>query len=364
VDEFGSVQIENLSTPAPSIAPTDWRFEDPEAAAEWKAGDGVEGLRSRDGRLTGRSTTKVPILHAERSSGLDEGDILHEVVVRARASKGSNLAITFRGSETVDVGQIASRAELFPWALTTAGSGRGPNLPHQRFATTVTGQLRDTRHVLSARRTRGSRVRDRIRAARVPKEHLASIPSGVGWQGLGEIYRESIVSRSPERLRFEIRVPENAFLDLALGTVEDGPVTFKVSANDIDLERTLTTPNRWEELTLDLARSRVGNSRCALLEAETTGALGFWGLPREEPGSSRPRGWSSFSWTPSTRPSDAYGFDRETAPNVSRLAAEGVLFEDAIAQGPGPSLGALDPHIHLSHLERNLRAQPRCRLRA
>jgi hypothetical protein len=53
------------------------------------------------------------------------------------------------------------------------------------------------------------------------------IPSGVGWQGLGEIYRESIVGRSPETLRFELRVPENAFLDLALGTVEDGPVTFK-----------------------------------------------------------------------------------------------------------------------------------------
>ena len=97
VDEFGSVQIENLSTPAASIAPTEWRFDDPEAAAQWKAGVGVESLGTRDGRLTGRSTAKVPILHAERSSGLDEGDILHEVVVRARASLGSNLAITFRG---------------------------------------------------------------------------------------------------------------------------------------------------------------------------------------------------------------------------------------------------------------------------
>src|SRR3990172_245919 len=119
VDEFGLVQIENLSTPAASIAPTEWRFDDPQAAGQWKAEGGGEGLRTRDGRLTGRSTAKVPILHLERSSGLGEGDILHEVVVRARASQGSNLAITFRGSETVDIGQIASRAELFPWALTT-----------------------------------------------------------------------------------------------------------------------------------------------------------------------------------------------------------------------------------------------------
>lgn len=84
VDEFDSVQIENLSSPAASIGPREWRFEDPAAAAAWKAGVGVEGLRTRDGRLIGRSAAKVPILHGERSSGLDEGDILHEVVGCAR----------------------------------------------------------------------------------------------------------------------------------------------------------------------------------------------------------------------------------------------------------------------------------------
>ena len=30
---------------------------------------------------------------------------------------------------------------------------------------------------------------------------------------------------------------------------------------------------------------------------------------------------------------DAYGHDRDTAPTVTALAGEGVLFEDAIAQG-------------------------------
>ena len=341
VDEFGSVQIESLSTPARSIAPTEWRFEDPATAARWKAGVGVEGLRSRDGRLTGRSTTTVPIIHAERSSGLDEGDILHEVVVRARASQGSNLSIAFRGSETVDVAQIASRASLFPWALTTP-LVPGDELQTYRMgvsASAVTSVASaDTRHVL-LRPTDAEGADFEIESIRLVfrKEHLASIPSGVGWQGLGEIYRESIVSRSPEKLRFEIRVPENALLDLALGTVEDGPVTFKVSASDVELTRTLTTPNRWEELTLDLAPLAGREISLSLsIEAEHDGALGFWGAPavRSRGSSKAPRGVVVFLLDTLRRDRlDAYGFGRETAPNLTRLAAEGVLFEDAIAQG-------------------------------
>ena len=341
VDEFGLVQIENLSTPAASIAPTEWRFDDPQAAGQWKAGVGVEGLRSREGRLTGRSTAKVPIVHVERSSGLDEGDILHEVVVRARASRGSNLAITFRGSETVELAPIASRAELFPWPLTT------PLVPGEELQTyrisvsasavTSVGSA-DTRHVL-LRPTDAEDADFEIESVRLVfrKEHLASIPSGVGWQGLGEIYRETIVSRSPEKLRFEIRVPERAFLDLALGTVEDGPVTFKVSAPGVELARTLTTPHRWEELTLDLGALAGREITLTLaLEAEQEGALGFWGAPavRSRESSRAPRGVLVFLLDTLRRDRlDAYGFERETAPNLSRLAAEGVLFEDAIAQG-------------------------------
>jgi len=341
VDEFGSAQIENLSSPAASVQPTEWRFADPATVASWKAGAGIEGLRARDGRLTGRSTSSVPILHAERSSGLDEGDILHEVVVRARASGGSNLSIAFRGSETVDFAEIASRASLFPWALTT------PLIPGDELQTyrisvsasavTSVGSA-DTRHVL-LRPTDAEGADFEIESVRLlfRKEHLASIPSGVGWHGLGEIYRESIVSRSPEKLRFEISVPDGALLDLALGTVEEGPVTFKVEASDVELTRTLTTPNRWEEITLDLASLSGREISLSLsIEAERDGALGFWGAPavRSRVTSKAPRGVVVFLLDTLRRDRlGAYGFERDTAPNLSRLAAEGVRFEDAIAQG-------------------------------
>lgn len=249
--------------------------------------------------------------------------------------------MTFRESETVDFEQIASRAELFPWSLTT------PLVPGEELQTyrinvsasaeTSVGSA-DTRHVL-LRPTDTEGADFEIESVRLifRKEHLASIPSGVGWQGLGEIYRESIVSRSPETLRFALRVPENAFLDLALGTVEDGPVTFKVAASDLELERTLTTPNRWEELTLDLAPLAGREISLSLsLQAENEGMLGFWGAPavRSRGASSSPRGVVLFLLDTVRRDRlTPYGFERETAPHLSRLAAEGVLFGDAIAQG-------------------------------
>jgi arylsulfatase len=341
VDEFPSVQIENLSTAGETIAPTEWRFEDPAAVGSWKAGPGVERLSARDGRLTGRSTTEFPLIHVERSSGLDDSDLLHEVVIRARVSRGSNLAISFRGSEKVDLAEIADGGKRFPWALSTPLLP-GDELQTYRFnvsASTLTSvDSSDTRHVL-LRPTDAAGADFEIESIRLVfrKEHLASIASGVGWQGLGEVYRESIVSRSPEKLRFGIRVPENAILDLAIGTVEQGPVTFKISAGEVEMARTLTTPNRWEELSLDLGKLAGREVTLELaLEAAGDGSLGFWGAPavRARGSAKAPRGVVFFLIDTLRRDRlDAYGFSRETAPHLRALAESGVLFQDAIAQG-------------------------------
>ena len=82
------------------------------------------------------------------------------------------------------------------------------------------------------------------------KEHLASIPSGVGWQGLADVFRETLVARSPERIAFPLDLPSEPWLDLAIGTVDNGPVTFVVAAESGGartelLRRTVSTPNRW-----------------------------------------------------------------------------------------------------------------------
>ena len=90
------------------------------------------------------------------------------------------------------------------------------------------------------------------------REHLQGVASGVGWQGLGEVYKESLVTRSPERIEVRATLPARPWLDLAVGSLE-GPVTFRVEVvesarkRQTVLERTITRPHRWETTPVDLA---------------------------------------------------------------------------------------------------------------
>ena len=61
------------------------------------------------------------------------------------------------------------------------------------------------------------------------KEYLVGIPPGIGWHGLSKVFRETLVARSPETIRMRIEIPARPWLDLAVGTIEDGATTFRVS---------------------------------------------------------------------------------------------------------------------------------------
>jgi hypothetical protein len=117
------------------------------------------------------------------------------------------------------------------------------------------------------------------------QEYLATIPSGVSWQGFGSVYKESLVTRAPETVRYEMTLPPRPWLDLSVATVEETPLTFRVSVEQGEretkvLERTLTTAHRWEPASLDL--TPFANERVTLrlaLSSDKPGALGFWGAP-------------------------------------------------------------------------------------
>ncbi|HXV64732.1 MAG TPA: sulfatase [Vicinamibacteria bacterium] len=353
VDAFPSANIFGASpSPAPP-EPTEWRFDGP--SPSWKAGPGIAQAAVREGRLTGRSATDVPILQLERPARVDPADVLQEVVIRARVSSGSNLAVNFSEDEAVDLDRLASRVKRFPWPLST------PLLPGEQIQTyTISaGSAARTsfpasgiRHVL-LQPTDVEAADFEIESVRLVfrREHLAKIPSGVSWQGLSEIYRETIVTRSPEDARFTVTLPPDPVLDLAVGTVEDGPVTFSVVAEAergeerLLVRRTITTPNRWHEVTFDLPELASRETTLSLrLEALEPGAIGFWGAPAIRGRSV----WQSASRESHPRPRgvlvvlldtlrqdhlEAYGYERETAPSVAALAREGVRFQNAIAQG-------------------------------
>jgi hypothetical protein len=79
--------------PHRDIPRTEWRF-DQELKEKWDALAGVTGLSVHDGRLSGKTSTTFPVIHVQRTSGLDNQDIVHAIEIRMRVSAGTELALT------------------------------------------------------------------------------------------------------------------------------------------------------------------------------------------------------------------------------------------------------------------------------
>ena len=318
----------------------------------WKAGSGVANLRLVDGRLHGRSTTDLPILYVPMPAGLDPGDGLHSVEVRMRVDKGANIAASGTGPNP-NFEQVVGQARGFPWLIRSPVQAGGDLQTLTLSPQVVTGMDAAT---FLFRPTDAPGAAFEIESVRVvsQREHRASIPSGVGWQGLGNIFHETIVSRSPETLTIEADIPADAWFDADLGTVEPGPVTFLVEAVEAGetrpvLRRTLTTPHRWESVSVDLAGLDGPTTLRLSLETAEDRMVGFWGSP-----AIRVRGAKPFAPNP---PADAlggvdppqgvllimcdtlrkdhlsfYGHDRDTSPQLAKIASEGAVFLDNVSQ--------------------------------
>jgi hypothetical protein len=283
-------------------------------------------------------------------------DVLHAVEVRARVSRGANLRVTFLGDVDLDFGVVLAEARQFPWPFSTPLMTGEETHTYTMAAGSAELTPRSPSFVASAIRHVLIRPSDEagaefeIESVRLifRKEHLASIPSGIGWHGFGEVFRETLVLRAPESALYEIALPENPFFDLVIGTVEDFPVTFRV---DVDgervLERTVTTAYRWEPASFDL--ENLGGRRVKLrlsVISESEGGLGFWGSPSIRSHGARPpkaaasrvdsdppRGVILFLADTLRRDHlDSFGYERPTAPVLKRLASEGALFLDDQSQ--------------------------------
>ena len=364
VDLFTAKGIEGGTVAARQLPPIEWRFGGPAPAPApkafpqtrgWQAGPDVASLSIRDGHLEGRTSGDFPILRVERTSGLDDPDQLHAIQVRLRVSAGTNLSVTTSPQEKVDLVEQQERGRAIPWIITT------PVVAGKEFQTyTLTSPgplpLSRLRHLM-IRPTDAAQATFAIESVRVVsrKEHLGGIASGVGWQGLNEVYRECLVARAPQKLSFTLRVPERSRLDLALGSIEDAPIRFRVSAGTegsaaprVLLEDTVTTPFRWEQRRVDLTPLAGRDVTLSLaLESSQEGAIGFWGSPvvravpasradsRDTGTAHRPRGVIVVQADTLRRDDlDVYGHSRETAPTIRRMASEGALFRQAIAQAP------------------------------
>ena len=348
---------------------TEWRFDDdgtipvPEKDGEtfgWTVFNDVDGLEVRDGMLAG-TTGELPVLMAELPDTLDENDFIYAIELRMRVGEGARLNIRFNNSEELeeDKAGIVRGMRNYPEAPLTTELAPGDDF-NDYILTNVARSFpvaRARRIMIQPTDVEGAEFA--IESVRITtlREHLLSVASGPGWQGLGEIYRETIVSRSPETILFDIAVPDRPWLEISYGTIEHGPVTFLV---DIDrdtrlMERTVTTPRRWESLRIDLDPYAGHTVTLSLsLRAEQPGVLGYWGTPvirssnpladaGEGPearraladgGRRRPQGVVLLiADTLRSDHLDSWGYQRSTAPFLAQLASEGTRFADNISQG-------------------------------
>jgi arylsulfatase A-like enzyme len=368
VDEFKPENVEGTPQEAVIVPPrAEWRFdgstpspsgETDSATLGWQAGPDVNDFQVRDGRLVGRSTSDCPIIYAERTVGLDDPHQICAFEIRMRISAGAELAVTWRPSEKLDLEAIAESAkEGHGWWL-AAPIATDNEMHTYTFHLRSSNSLSEIRHVL-IRPTDVQGATFEIEFVRVlsRKEYFASNSPLVSWEGLAGIYHKTLVAKTAEVIRFPLSLPDRPWLDLAIGTIEDGPVTFQVKIHPaggrteeaILLVRTITTPNRWEPVQVDLSDYAGQEVSLSLsLAAEKNVSIGYWGSPViRNSGAIPPPAISendAFSretpqgviliWADAVRWDhlNAYGYPRETAPVLSRMAAEGALFHDCVSQ--------------------------------
>jgi arylsulfatase A-like enzyme len=337
VSLFKAEAVSGAVPAAAKLQRTEWRFDKtvPDAA-------NVAGASVRGALFAGRSTSEFPMFRVERTADLDNRDQVHAIEIRMRVSGGANVSLISQPPGLVDFIDLARRAGSVPWNIS---SPLLPGTEMQTYTLTPQAPLNMSRaRQFVIRPTDAASATFEIESVRIVtrREHLASLPSGVGWQGLGEVYRETIVARSPETIRFDVEVPARGWLDLAVGTVDEQPATFRVGMIDGKddrtlLEHTVTTAYRWDHRPVDL--SSFGGRRLSLvlsIRSDQPGTVGFWGSPvirsRVAPRDT-PLG-VIFIHADTLRADhlDVYGYHRKTAPNIRRMAEEGTLFKYAMAQ--------------------------------
>ncbi len=340
VDQFAAASV--IATPEllADTPRTEWVFDgaDPSPFEVVRGAD----IRLEDGELRGRATSAQPVLVAERVGEISGDELLHSVEIRARVSGGTRMSVFFDDGPTLVVPRaIENETRVLATPVRPGDEMRTYVIrpPSAREASTLDRIL-----IVPTDERDAEFAIDSVRLV-FRDEYLSSIPSGVGWHGMSDIYRESIVSRAPESVRFQLVLPASPSLDLAVATTDDSPVRFTVEVTPLDGAEPRSTstetmePRVWKPLILDLESLAGERVEVALSLSEgAPGALGFWGSPVIRSTSlddnGKPRG--VILVITDTLRSDHlpfHGYGRDTAPTLTRLGDEGVRFTDTVSQG-------------------------------
>ena len=219
VDEFSPELVSGAPKTVKAGKPIEWNFRESDSGTlGWTAGRGIAGLRVRDGVLTGRTTSPASILYVQREAAPDP-DQLHSVEIRVRVDKGANLSVNGAPAEQ-PLQQVIGASDGLTWPMMT------PLVPGEEFQTITLRPQRvmtmSSAGTILLRPSDSAGAEFAIESIRLvsTREYLSKVPSGVGWHGLSQIFRETIVSRSPEVIQMDIDVPARPWLDLHVGTAK------------------------------------------------------------------------------------------------------------------------------------------------
>ncbi len=363
IDRISDATIEGSpqQTEEPAHA-ANWTFD--AGLNGWSSPIGVDGLAVDNDALVG--TVTMPDGGFGPSASLVvplpelPQDGLWSIEVTARVSAGTNLAVRFgQGEKLILPAVFGNPMGIFQTPLQAGEDMQTYSIKPSNPVSMGEGP---GHLVLTPSDAVGAEFAiERVRLI-LRKEYLNSVPSGPSWQGLAEIYRETLVSRAPETLHFDVQLPANPFLELAMGTLESADTTFRVEVSaDGEPSRTweqpVSEPDVWHTAQLDLDEHPGKNILNGLggesvrismsVQGAEDGTLGLWGAPAIRSGEAAASDQQASVAGDQEQPQgviliitdtlrrdhlEAYGYGRDTAPNIAKLAAEGVRFADPISQ--------------------------------
>lgn len=336
VDLFADATVEGSPAETPAAEEAAWTFAD--GTGDWRALGGVDGLEAADGTLNGKSANDLPMLLIDNPFFEQAPDLLHAVEITARISAGTNLQVVFDSSEELIPPALEGRIRNFPFNPQTPILA-GDEMQTYTLRPGMTEKLNEIRRIV-VRPTDEADATFAIQSIRIiPRStHLAKIPSGIGWHGLGEIYRETLVMRAPERSRFKLQVPSRARFEFAVGTLDERPVSFEVTVDGESIHsEALSAGDAWTEAQVDLSAYSGREVELELgVQADEPGTLALWGSPVVRDLASAEGKPSVLLIVADTLRADhlgTYGHGRETAPALNEMAGGGAVFEDCVTQG-------------------------------
>ncbi len=363
VEHWGDARIAQ-PTATPSVPPrAELRFDGHSSLEfEWRVVDGVADLRVEDGLLVGRATTETPVILLELSPdeaarALPAKDSLWSVELRLRASAGSTAGVHPLQEPGPPIPVVVARANDWPLSspIIAGEETKTYTVVLDKVFTLEMPLAEQGMTTIALRPTNIAGATFGVESLRLVfrNERLATIPSGPGWHGLGEVFRETVVTRTPEVVEFPAILPDAPWLDLSIGAVGSPPPEFRVvvtepgNAPAVAAAVSPEAPDQWHSTRVDLS-PWAGKAVELRLEAtaDQPGTLAFWGGATIR-NSLRSDGSHSSAETAARPPQtvivfladtlrpdhlEAWGHGRDTAPTVARLAATGARFDDAVAQ--------------------------------